>query len=171
MRTTILCGVAVVGVMMATAGAFPEAPEPPDVPPPEWTPAGQLYLRAMQEQFRNRPPATGWTTHARIVEVYDGDTITVEVTRRFRVRLLDCWAPEIRTRDAAEKARGLAAAAYLTELAEGKPAILHVPLDGIDAGDAWSFGRVLGSVWIDGDDKPLAAHMRDAGHATKEKRK
>jgi endonuclease YncB( thermonuclease family) len=115
------------------------------------------------------PPATGWTTAARITEVYDGDTITVEVTRRFRVRLLDCWAPEIRTRDAEEKARGLEAAAYLTALAEGKDAILHVPLEGIDAAGAWSMGRILGHVWMVGDDRHLSSHMIEAGHATRTK--
>jgi len=35
-----------------------------------------------------------------IVEVYDGDTITVRLTLDLRVRMLDCWTPEIRTRDA-----------------------------------------------------------------------
>lgn len=140
---------------------FPR-PEPPPTPDPR--PAV-----AVRPAPWNPPPATGWTTAARITEVYDGDTVTVEVTRRFRVRLLDCWAPEIRTRDAAEKARGLQAAAFLTELAEGREAVLHVPLDGIDAAGAWSMGRILGHLWLPGDDRPLSEHMVRAGHATREK--
>jgi len=39
--------------------------------------------------------------------VVDGDTITVELKIPVRVRLLDCWAPETRTKDAEEKKKGI----------------------------------------------------------------
>jgi len=44
-------------------------------------------------------PSLGWTTRASIERVIDGDTLDVTICRRVRVRLLDCWAPELRTRD------------------------------------------------------------------------
>lgn len=160
----ILLGAAVIAIVaQVNALEMASAQQPTPVADPAW----QHQLE--REAGRKIPPPSGWTTAARITEVYDGDTITVEVTRRFRVRLLDCWAPEIRTRDAEEKARGLEAASHLTALAEGRDAILHVPLEGIDAADAWSFGRVLGHVWVVGDDVSLSVRMVEAGHATKTK--
>lgn len=152
----VLAGVGIVHAVSAQ-------PQPTPVADPVW----QHQLE--RESGRKIPPATGWTTIAKITEVYDGDTITVEVTRRFRVRLLDCWAPEIRTKDAEEKARGLEATAYLTALAEGREAILHVPMEGVDAAQAWSMGRILGHVWVVGDDRTLSERMVEARHATKTK--
>ena len=50
----------------------------------------------------NQPPL-GLTAQCKVLDVYDGDTVTVEVRTIARVRLLDCWAPEVRTKDVAEK--------------------------------------------------------------------
>lgn len=103
-----------------------------------------------------------------IVEVYDGDTITVRLTLDLRVRMLDCWTPEIRTRDASEKARGIAARDALSAMAPaGSAATLTVPLDGADRlDDVITLGRVLGHVTVDGDSMTLSDRMVKARHAT-----
>ena len=38
----------------------------------------------------------GLTLPGNVLDVHDGDTVTVEVKRTLRIRLLDCWAPELR---------------------------------------------------------------------------
>ena len=70
----------------------------------------------------------GYTLRAKVVEVYDGDTVTVEVTHRFRCRLIDCWAPEIRGGDEEKKRAGQAAKEHLAKLIDGKDVTLFVPV-------------------------------------------
>lgn len=102
--------------------------------------------------MKNEPPKRGLTAKCRITEVYDGDTITVEVMVPVRVRLLDCWAPEIRTKNQTEKKLGLESKSNLKELAEGKEGIIHLPWeDARRLDDTLTFGRVLADVWVDGD--------------------
>lgn len=110
----------------------------------------------------------GLTFGGKVTRVLDGDTLEVEVRRTVRIRLLDCWAPETRTRDLEEKQRGLAAKRALTELVHGAEVVVEVPIEG-DAkfGDAMSMGRVLGRVRLEGAD--VSEVMVSAGHATKEK--
>lgn len=116
------------------------------------------------------PPQPGVAVQCTISEVYDGDTITVTWTNSARVRLLDCWAPEIRTLDAKEKARGQKSRDHLVKLAEGKPALLWIPTgEASRLDDLITLGRVLGHVWVDGDPESLSAHQVQAGHATTEK--
>lgn len=113
-------------------------------------------------------PQPGVVTRCRVVEVYDGDTVTVEIKRTVRVRLLDLWTPEVRTKDADEKRKGLAAKERMRELVEGKEVLLQIPeaKDGrIDK--AFSFGRVLAWIWVDGKD--VSEVMRSEGHGTKDK--
>lgn len=99
-----------------------------------------------------------------VVEVYDGDTMTVRVSVDLRVRLLDCWAPELKTRDAAEKVKGVAAMEHLRKLApSGAKAQLTIPLNGDRLDDILTFGRVLGRVSVDGKD--LSEQQVKAGHA------
>ena len=113
-------------------------------------------------------PPLGWTTKAEVVRVVDGDTIDVEVRRTVRIRLLECWAPETRTRDAVEKRRGLAAKDHLKDLIGSKAVTLHVPTDGSgDVAKILTLNRVLGRVYIEGVD--VSAAMVAAGHATKER--
>ena len=114
-------------------------------------------------------PRPGWVTPARVVRVYDGDTVIVEVKKRFHVRLLDCWAPEIRTRDDAEKARGIAARDYLAGLIDGRDVLVEVPADGLEVGKSFSFGRLLGRIYL--NDRDVGQAVVDAGHATKTKTK
>jgi len=114
-------------------------------------------------------PVTGWTTPATVVSVYDGDTLTVQVTRRMRVRILDCWCSEIRTRDKAEKAKGVAARDHLKSiLPEGSQVVLQIP-NYTDLGKSFTFGRVLGQVWLPDGESSIAEQMVASGHATKTK--
>lgn len=115
------------------------------------------------------PPKPSITFRGRIAKVIDGDTIEIEVVRRVRVRIRDCWAPETRTRDLDEKQRGLAAKAFLESIAFRQHAIVHVPMPSDRFGDATSMGRVIGDVWI-GDDS-IADVMIAAGHATRTKKR
>lgn len=109
-------------------------------------------------------PPIGLTTGCRVVDVIDGDTLTVEITRQVRVRLLDCWAPETRTLDADEKAKGLAAKVKLESLVNGGEAVLFAPgSDRERVGDAFTFGRVLAYLFIDGENVSKA--MVESGHA------
>lgn len=113
-------------------------------------------------------PDPGLSVKGKVVEVYDGDTLTVEVRWSVRVRLLDCWAAEVRSLDAGEKRRGLAAKSYAQGLAQNKECTLWIPASEIKTlGDLTTMGRVLGHVWIDGDQTPLSRRIVDAGHATR----
>lgn len=109
----------------------------------------------------------GWTTDAEVVDVYDGDTVEVRVERAFRVRLLDCWAPEIRTRDDAEKALGFASRDHLRGLIPvGSRVRLYISAgdDPLAFDDSTSLSRVLGRIWADGKD--VSVEQVAAGHAT-----
>lgn len=111
----------------------------------------------------------GLTFGGQVVRVLDGDTIEVEVKRTVRIRLLDCWAPETRTRDAEEKKEGLAAKEFLKQLVDKQPVSVHVPLSAQGKfGDSMSMGRVLGHVYLE-DGRDVSALVVGAGFATKEK--
>lgn len=83
---------------------------------------------------------------AEVLSVYDGDTVTLMIDQgmkhfaRVKVRLLGINTPEIRTKDASEKQRGLAAKQYLKDRIEGKTVIVHTAKKG-------KFGRWLGVLW------------------------
>lgn len=92
-------------------------------------------------------PALGVSLPARVVDVHDGDTLTVRVTFCADIRLLDCWARELK------EPGGSQARDALVELANGKSCVLTVPFEGAKTiGDVLTFGRVLGRVRIDGVD-------------------
>lgn len=110
-----------------------------------------------------RPPA-GWTTQATVTRVLDGDTLEVEITRKLKVRLLDCWAPEKR------EAAGPASTANLKRLIGDGEITLMVPVRSSKVEDVWTFGRVLGYVWSKADaDWSVNEQQVRQGHATKEK--
>jgi endonuclease YncB( thermonuclease family) len=119
-------------------------------------------------------PPIGWTTEAEVVRVIDGDTIVVAVTRKVRIRLLDCWAPETKAQSkikdakarAAEKQRGLASKQHMEKLVLGKPVVVHIPAGrNGDLNKVFTFGRALGSVWQPGIADSLSKQMVAAGHA------
>ena len=115
-----------------------------------------------------RPDGFGVTFGGVVTRVLDGDTVEVEVRRTVRVRLLDCWAPETRTKDRAEKRRGIAARKALQAMVDGEQVVVDVPIDAQGKfGDSTSMGRVLGYLWHKGQD--VAAAMIAAGHAKRTK--
>lgn len=110
----------------------------------------------------NVAPPKGVSMDGVVDRVIDGDTLIVRTTVEYRVRLLDCWAPESRTTDAAEKVRGLQAKARLTTLAAGKPVRVFVPIEHGDLSTIITLGRVLGRVWTLNDGGLPAAEQLSA---------
>lgn len=131
-----------------------------------------------------RPPY-GLHIPCRVTEVRDGDTIVVSIREPFSwaIRLLDCWCPESRSKDAKEKAAGIAAKAYCQRLVDASQQLsveIRWPEDlvaRIKSGEQINplrelatFDRIVGIVWID-DGRTLNEAMIAAGHATKAKQK
>tara|TARA_R110000868_G_scaffold400006_1_gene674076 strand:- start:545 stop:1000 length:456 start_codon:yes stop_codon:yes gene_type:complete len=103
-------------------------------------------------------PPRGMCLDGVVVRVIDGDTIVVRSQIEYQVRLLDCWAPESRTRDAEEKTRGLKSKARMAELATDKSCRVFLPSTG-RVEDMVTMGRVLGRVWITDNGKPATVDL------------
>lgn len=115
------------------------------------------------------PPPRGLSTTAEIVDWYDGDTAVVNLSIQCRVRLLDCWAPEVRGK---QKPLGLKSKQHMIDICpNGSKVRLFIPATG-RLQDSLTFGRVLGKIWATGEDGKwvdVAEEMVKSGHATKEK--
>ena len=119
-------------------------------------------------------PPRGMTVDGEVVRVIDGDTIVVRTAVEYHVRLLDCWAPESRTMDPAEKSRGLKSKTRMQQLAATGAAVrVHLPNGCSDLTEAMTMGRLLGRVWLLRNDLPsdedLSGIMVREGLATKSK--
>ena len=117
-------------------------------------------------------PQKGFCLDGTVTRVIDGDTVVVRSEIEYHVRLLDCWAPESRTKNLAEKSRGLQAKARMFELAAEQPCRVFMPAaDSVT--DMITMGRILGRVWILRDGQParsdLSAVMVSEGLATTQK--
>ena len=108
-----------------------------------------------------------------LLRVVDGDTIDAEIDLGFdikvkkRVRFLGIDAPESRTKDLEEKARGLAAKDRVKQLLDGCE---NIQLNSHGIG---KFGRCLGEIMldrIDGSEKLTVVSLNELlikeGHAT-----
>ena len=99
-----------------------------------------------------------------VLRVVDGDTVDVRIDLGFnvwhkcRVRLMGINAPESRTRDKAEKKRGLAAKAWLAELLDSAQTEIEMQSHGVG-----KYGRVLGTLYI--NDVDVNKMMVKEGHA------
>lgn len=113
-------------------------------------------------------PPLGITARATVDRVIDGDTLDVFLMIPVRVRMLDCWAPEIH---GVEKPKGVKAKKMLERLApSGSQVVVHVPTSEVDAlSGVLTFGRVLGSVYRKDESESLSEMMVASGLATKEK--
>jgi micrococcal nuclease len=103
-----------------------------------------------------------------VVKVVDGDTIDVIIDLGFdimfasRVRLAGIDTPESRTKDKAEKALGLESKKYLADrLKDAKNVVIKT--EKINSTE--KFGRVLGHLFINGDDVSLNMELIDNGYA------
>ena len=102
-----------------------------------------------------------------LIKVVDGDTIDCWIDLGFKTRLkkrvrymgLDTW--ESRTRDLEEKAKGLAAKAYVKDLLEnsdeGKFSII--------SHGRGKYGRVLGEIFVKGHEQSVNELLKEEGHA------
>jgi len=101
--------------------------------------------------------------HAKVDRVVDGDTVDALVDlgfdtwKKVRIRMQGMNAPESRTRDLEEKARGLAAKIRLEELLESGTFILQSMGVG-------KYGRCLGILYV--DDVNINKTLIQEGHAT-----
>ena len=157
----VLC--AMIMLLMAFA-AKAAPPKISPVPDPAFT---SPKVAAMLKTFECPPP--GFIVDGTVVRVIDGDTVVVRSQIEYQIRLLDCWAPESRTKDLAEKQRGLAAKARMQELADCQQCRVFMPAARTVA-DMITMGRILGRVWILQDGSPtdtdLSSIMVSEGHAT-----
>ena len=98
-----------------------------------------------------------------VLRIVDGDTVDVRIDLGFdvwhkcRVRLLGINAPESRTRNLEEKARGLAAKQWLIDRLE----FHDVEMQSYGKG---KYGRILGELYVDGVN--INKEMVKVGHAT-----
>ena len=86
----------------------------------------------------------------KIDRVVDGDTVDgwielgFNISTKKRIRLYGINAPESRTTDLAEKAKGLESKAWLVERLEGKTVTVKTEKD-----SSGKYGRTLGTLFID----------------------
>jgi len=107
-----------------------------------------------------------------IIDVYDGDTVTVRVTVDVRVRLLDCWSPEVKGKGVGpiQKSYGIHSRETLKEIVDGEECLLIVDLDRVDRLDKlFTFGRLLSRIRTYGSGIDLAEEMVRMGAATETK--
>ena len=107
-----------------------------------------------------------WVYNATLIRGVDGDTadamidlgFNVWVKERIRFYGVDTW--ESRTRDLEEKKKGLEAKAYTLEMLSRNDGKFKVKSHGVG-----KYGRLLGEIFIEGEDKSLNQLLIDNGHA------
>jgi len=107
-----------------------------------------------------------WIYNARLIRGVDGDTadawidcgFNISVKKRIRFKGVDTW--ESRTRDLDEKKLGLKAKKYTKEMLERNDGKFTVKSHGVG-----KYGRLLGEIFIDGEDKSLNDLLIENGHA------
>ncbi len=110
------------------------------------------------------------TTPARIVSIYDGDTVTVELRVQTNIRLLDCWAPEV---TGPEKQRGLKSKEFLETLVHpGDEVVVDIPFQE-NFSKSLSLSRILARIYKDtnqdGLNEDISQLMTKNGFATEKK--
>ena len=124
-------------------------------------PEGPERIGALPLSFKlKRPPEPGWSVDVliKMTDRDDADTLTVYIVKKARIRLEDVNAPERYTKEGKEATK------FIRELADGKKARLFVPAKA-QLGKETSFGRIVGRLWLEGDEKRLAQHLVESGHA------
>lgn len=115
-------------------------------------------------------PAGGTVHQVRFIRAIDGDTAEVEVYYTIRIRLIDCWAPEIHeTRIPGEKLRGFESKKNLeTYVKPGDAGVVFIP-EGVDHSKSMTLNRYLAYWWTDDFEKSLNEIQVDDGHAWRTK--
>lgn len=104
------------------------------------------------------------TLPATVVSIHDGDTMRVRFEVETSVRMLDCWAAELKTGE-----KGLQSKENLLKLCpEGSKVLIQMPFNA-DITKMLTFGRVLGNVYTS-DGTNLSDAQVQQGFATKEKK-
>lgn len=105
----------------------------------------------------------GETDEVKVVDVYDGDTVTIAKrisengpVYKFKCRLIGIDTPELRSRNAKEKALAVKAKEFLRVLVLDK--VVLAKFDKFD-----KYGRLL--VWLYVNDEDVASKVIDAGFA------
>ena len=103
-----------------------------------------------------------------ILKVVDGDTVDVDIDLGFsisyshRLRLAGIDTPESRTTDKLEKTLGLESKEYLKyKLKDAKKIV--VKTEKPDSSE--KYGRILGWIYLDGNDKSINEQMIEDGYA------
>lgn len=102
-----------------------------------------------QYQVSKEYSLAGRSVLGKVIRVVDGDSLKVAIpldgkTRTFPVRIANIDCPEIRTRNAEDKALGFQAKARVEELTLDK-------LVSVDLGEFDKFGRLLGKIYTADD--------------------
>jgi|TARA_B110000305_G_C18950256_1_gene408014 micrococcal nuclease len=120
------------------------------------------------EQFTyntNKFSLNGYKTYAKCVHVYDGDTIHIVFKMpnssecyKWVIRIIGIDTPEIRTKNLYEKQLGFQARDFLRELILNKIII-------VDCLDFDKYGRLLGDLYIEGNELSISKQMIEKGYA------
>lgn len=112
-------------------------------------------------------PPLGISARCIVTNTVDGDTLDVELRIPARIRLLDCWAPESRTLDLAEKKLGIKAKQAMEQLTAGGHGQVFIPSGSAHSiKDIITLDRLLGRVWMDGNDFDLSTEQVAMGNAS-----
>ena len=113
----------------------------------------------------NKFSLKGYKTYAKCVNVYDGDTIHVVFKMpnnnecyKWVIRANGVDTPELRTRNKYEKQLGIKAREFLSNLILDKIIILECL-------DFDKYGRLLGELYNEGNEKSISNQMIEQGHA------
>ena len=107
-----------------------------------------------------------WIYNCKLIRGVDGDTadafvdcgFNIQIKKRIRFVGVDTW--ESRTRDLDEKKLGLKAKAYTLEMLSRNDGKFTVKSHGVG-----KYGRLLGEIFIKGEEKSLNQLLIDNGHA------
>ena len=126
-----------------------------------------LNIRHANTIAQAQIPTNAYTTTCKMVRAIDGDTIVVETKQIVHIRLLDCYAPEIHSRDPIQKTKGIASLNNLLSIVKpGDDIIVSIPLTN-NIGDSITLNRFLGHVWK--KDEPVSINQKqvESGFATR----
>jgi micrococcal nuclease len=113
----------------------------------------------------NKFTLKGYKTYAKCVYVYDGDTVHMVFKQphsnecfKWIIRINGIDTPEIKSKNHNEKNAAIIARDYLRSLILDKIII-------VECGDFDKYGRLLGELYLEGNNIPLSKQMIEKGYA------